>query len=194
MVIERLKNPEKEIERTYESLKKLPYVSFGIRHNRVKAQYFVGVTDDVYVMYLRDRIYKYELLGKYIVAIPWDSIIISSLDGFHFIPMSNIYEQRRHYHHHASFEGNSKRHKKNPLDWSCSTCWGSAGSMIVNALSIADIAAIFESAFIFLQKVDYYDRYAEVEWGRRITEQEYIKATGVSLKALTDQKYPEVIF
>ena len=61
---------------------------------------------------------------------------------------------------------------------------------MVNAMTIADIAAIFESCYIFLQLVNYDDRLTSVEWGRYISEERYMAATHTDFLRLNAIKYP----
>lgn len=194
MVVHRLSDEHRETERTLEALKKLPYLSFGMRKsNKSGEMFFSGLTKDVYIMFEKPRRDKsewvYEALGKYVVAIPMKSMLSSSLNDIHFVPVDHMNISQRHYHHRSLVESPSK----NPLDRETATCWGSAGTMILNALEIADVSSVFESCFIFLHQVDWFDRLTDLFWGNRITRTEYQKALGLNAQELTDRQNPEAL-
>jgi hypothetical protein len=163
-VIQRFQNPDREVERVRENLQLLPFVTFGVRSARFHARssrqsaYLLGMTKPIYVRYeiLNQKhvlMTHLECLGKYIIAVPIHAILNSSLEGFHFIPVDNLHSPDRHYHHRAAIYPNAK----NPLEHAAETCWGSVGALMLNALSLVDIPAIFESGCIFLERVNIED-------------------------------------
>ena len=185
-IINRLKNPANEIQRVVDNLSQLPYVNFGIRYashptgGGKPILYLLGVTKPVYVRYdLRSpqNILEthHEALGKYIVAVPGRALIDLSLEGFHFIPMRNVNGENRHYHHRAHLN----THAKTPLDHQPETCWASVGTLMMNALSLGDIPSIFESGFIFLDRIDIHDTLTQ-PLAKRISIDTYKKVKGLN--------------
>lgn len=189
MVIHRLADVDREVQRTVDSLKKLPYLSFGVRSNSDRKSFFTGLTDEIYVMYRRNSNWHYDYLGKYVVAIPYYSMLNVNLNNFHFVPVNNLHAISRHFHH----TGRNFNNDKNPLDWDDSTCWGSAGAMIINALEIADVASVFESCYIFLQKVDWDDRLTDMSWQRGVTPRTYMQVMKISEMELVDRQNPDAL-
>lgn len=189
MVQKRLNETLQEIGRVIKVLHTLPYHSFGVREcdNDI---YLVGVSKKVYIAYELDNWFSFENLGEYVVAIPIASIIKQSLNRFHFIPYQNLLTQDRHYHHIAS----RGRILKNPLQMTPETCWASVGAMMLGALSLCDVAAIFETAYMFLTRVDYFDRLDIPEHHSRISQKAYLEATGLTVVTLSQMKYPDVPF
>ncbi len=189
-VIQRLQNPEKEIVRVLENLHQLPFTTFGVRYaadhsrGRLRSTFLLGVTQPIYVRYNlftpAQRLETHlECLGKYIIAVSIHSILTASLGGFQFIPLDNLHSPDRHYHHRAMINPEAK----NPLDHQVETCWGSVGALMLNALSLVDIPAIFESGLIFLERINIEDILAR-PLARRVSIETYMRA-----KRLTRLQY-----
>lgn len=189
-VIQRLENPEKEIERVLENLHLLPFTAFGVRYatdqsrGRLHSTYLLGVTQPIYVRYElftpAQRLETHlEYLGKYIIAVPIHAVLTASLGGFHFIPLNSLHSPDRHYHHRALINPDAI----NPLDHQVETCWGSVGALMLNALSLVDIPAIFESGLIFLERINNEDVLAR-PLARRVSIETYMRA-----KRLTYRQY-----
>jgi hypothetical protein len=124
-VIQRLQNPDREVERVCENLQLLPFVTFGVRSARFDARssrqsaYLLGMTKPIYVRYeilTQKHVLEthLECLGKYIIAVPIHAILNSSLEGFHFIPVDNLNSPDRHYHHRAVINPHGIKPRQHP--------------------------------------------------------------------------------
>jgi hypothetical protein len=153
--------------------------------DRLHSTYLLGLTQPIYVRYelftpAQHLETHLECLGKYIIAVPIHALLTASLSGFHFHPpMVNLHSPDRHYHHRAVINPDAK----NPLDHQVETCWGSVGALMLNALSLVDIPAIFESGLIFLERINIEDMLARPSV-RRVSTETYMRA-----KRLTYRQY-----
>jgi hypothetical protein len=173
MTLNRLKNISREIDRTVNNLKQLPYTSFGIRGDSSCETFLIGITQPIY---FADREHGdgdpvFGCLGKYAVAVPKISLLNQQLSNFHFVRMGRIRDRKRHFHHYALYD------TRNPLDTKTETCWASMGPLMLNALGLLDVSLIFEAAYFFLTFVDLGSR-LESPFYTRMTSYDYALATG----------------
>jgi hypothetical protein len=179
MIKKRLENPQREIERTFASLKTLPYTAFSVRRNSAKRPFLMGITKPiVYIKPGRNgdgpSVWH---LGKYVVGVSTTAIIREHLDGFHFVPLHHLDTPYRHHHHRLDEDDMLDG---NPLDDDAETCWASIGPLMLNALRLVDIAAVFEAAHLFLSRVDVYSTLAWPDHERQATMAEYAQFLGVT--------------
>ncbi len=159
MLLNRISNPAMEMTRTIEKLTLLPFSTFGVRENSHGGEYLVGVTKPIFSAGcvrifnensdLVDIENKFFNLGRYAVCINIDTIIRESLEQIHFIPVKRLRTKDRHFHHNLSASPIGNLLDEMPL-----TCWASVGPLMSNAMSLADIPTIFESALVFLERID----------------------------------------
>jgi hypothetical protein len=194
MILNRIKDPIAEANRTVQRLLFLPYTTFGFRQNSENDRFLVGVTDSIHFAstvyeqvgdsFMR-KVAKFGSLGAYAVCVSVKDIIHESMDKFHFVPLDNIRTCNRHFHHKA------EERCRNPLDCKTTTCRASIGPLMRNALHIADIVAIFETAYLFLEKVDLNSVLAWPECETRLSDQEYARIKNISVAQAIADAYGE---
>lgn len=174
---ERISNPRRETIRALNALSRLPLTEYSLLENSRQQKFITGITKPIF--YLHED-YSYQgpgCLGKYMIAVPWEGIIHEQISRFHFIPINHIHSPNRHFHH--CLDEQIKR-TDDPLDEIPTTCWGSFGTPILQALFMVEIAVIFEYACLFLSLVNMESVLCHPIHSSKISLAEYAAALGVS--------------
>lgn len=180
MILKRLQNPKSETGQTLKSLSFLPYTRFSVRENRHRP-FLVGVTNEIcYLDYNDDP----RTLGQYLVAVPVSNISEGMLGEFHFVPLKDIRVENRHFHHYADYTETC-----NPLNYKPYTCWGSVGQLMVNAIDLVNITAIFEAAYVFLTHIDLEDILRSPDHSARTSLVKYAECLGITIEEAKKRAY-----
>jgi len=190
MVIKRLNSPEIEIPRMLSNLEQLPYTAFGVRKGANNQTFLVGVTKPIFFIRSDGCKNRFSCLGPYLVGIPTTGIIKENLADFHFVPLLAMNSLTRHYHH-VVIDTYGKRYS-NPLNSLVSTCWASIAPLMINALNLVDIRAIFETAYLFLIKIDPKSVLCIPDHEITLTSTEYAKKSGVPMSEIAKVIYKDI--
>jgi hypothetical protein len=145
--IRRLASP-RWLDRTYTSLKRLPYSRFTCVKAPDNEVYLAGKTDDI-VVEIHGNNYN---IGPYHVFISTNSIIDKQVTPIHLIPGYDPQTKNRHLHHLATYGDYAP---SSPLLYEPRWCWASIGPSYYGALHDVDIVDMFRLLYLFLIRLNF---------------------------------------